>query len=211
MRMPSASHSDSIAAVVSGVVRPGSSSMESSRKYCLPTSVVKAFSRAARYLSSRRFIFSSAGQTYASSFENSASFEGETDRRHARAHAIDEICRNVRLHPCCRVGGRLRLRELGRQVEGDVAGKHAAPDQCIFARVELAADGLVIGVEAPCDSPAMKAGLELRQHAAVAHALDALALMPLGHARADERERHRVEPPLEHRVDVEHQLTGMLF
>ena len=53
----------------------------------------------------------------------------------------------------------------------------------------------------------MKAGLELRQHAAVAHAFDALSLMPLGHVRADERERHRVEPPLEHRVDVEHQLA----
>ena len=31
--------------------------------------------------------------------------------------------------------------------------------------------------------------------------------MPFGHARADERKRHRVEPPFEHRVDVEHELA----
>ena len=48
----------------------------------------------------------------------------------------------------------------------------------------------------------MEAGLELRQHAAVAHALDTLALVALGNVGADERERHGVEPLLQHGVHV---------
>ena len=168
---------------------------------------MKAFSRAARYLSSRRFIFSSAGQTYASSFENSASLSvSPTDATRARTRSTRSAGTCAFTH-AAGVGRHLRLRELGRQIERDVAGKHAAAHQRIFARVELAADRLMVGVEAPRDAPPMKSGLQLRQHAAVAHAFDALALMPFGHARADERKRHRVEPPLEHRVDVEHQLA----
>ena len=61
--IPSTSQSASMTAVVSGEVRPGSSSMESSRRYLLPASVVKAPCLAARYFSSRPFIFCIAGQT----------------------------------------------------------------------------------------------------------------------------------------------------
>ena len=41
----------------------------------------------------------------------------------------------------------------------------------------------------------------------MAHALDALALMSLRHACADEGKRNRVEPAVEHGIDVEHQLA----
>ena len=61
--MSMASQSASMMAVVSGVVRPGSSSIDSSRRYARPAAVVNACSRAARYLVSRAFIFRSAGQT----------------------------------------------------------------------------------------------------------------------------------------------------
>ena len=44
--MSSTSHKASITAVVSGVVRPGSSSIESSRRYVRPTGVVNAAARA---------------------------------------------------------------------------------------------------------------------------------------------------------------------
>ena len=207
MCMPSASHSDSITAVVSGVVRPGSSSIESSRRYRRPASVVNAFSRAARYFSSRRFIFSSAGQTYARSFANSASSTvSPTDATRARTRSTRSAGTCAFTH-AAGVGRHLRLRELRRKIERDVARQHAAAHERVFARVELAADGLMVGVEAPRDAPAVESGLELRQHAAVAHAFDALALMPFGHARADERKRHRVEPPFEHRVDVVHELA----
>jgi hypothetical protein len=48
----------------------------------------------------------------------------------------------------------------------------------------------------------VEAGLEFGEHAAVAHALDALALVALGDVGADEGERHGVEPVAEHGVHV---------
>ena len=103
---------------------------------------------------------------------------------------------------------RLVEREFRREVEGDVAGEQAALDEGVLTDVELAADGLVVGVEGPRDLAAVEAGLQLREHAAVAHALDALALMPLGNVRADEGERHGVEPVGQHGVDVVDELAG---
>ena len=61
--IPMISQSASMMAVVSGVVRPGSSSIDSSRRYFCPIPVVKARLRARRYFSSRTFIFFIAGQT----------------------------------------------------------------------------------------------------------------------------------------------------
>ena len=53
----------------------------------------------------------------------------------------------------------------------------------------------------------MESGLELRQHAAVAHALDALALVSLRDSGPDERERHGVEPAFQHRIHIIDQLA----
>ena len=80
--------------------------------------------------------------------------EREADRRNTRAHAVDQVGRHVRLHPGGRVRRRLRLRELRRQIERDVAGEHAAAHERVLARVELAADRLMVGVEAPGDAAA---------------------------------------------------------
>ena len=103
--------------------------------------------------------------------------------------------------------GRLVERHLRREVEGDVAGEQAAADERVLAIVEFAADGLVVGVERPGDLPVMETGLELGEYAAVAHALDALALVALGDVGADEGERHGVEPVGEHGVDVVDELA----
>ena len=65
----------------------------------------------------------------------------------------------------------------------------------------------MVGVEAPGDAALVKAGLELGEHGAVAHALDALALMPLGHVGADEGERNRIQGSGQHLVDVVHEFA----
>ena len=95
-----------------------------------------------------------------------------------------------------------RLRQLRREIESDIAREHAAGDELVFAHIEFSADRLVIGVEAPRDPAAVKTGFQFREHAAVAHALDALALVALGHIGADEGKRNAVELSREHRVDV---------
>ena len=114
--------------------------------------------------------------------------------------------RHRRLHPRGRVVRHLGLRQLRRKIERDVARQHAARHQRVLAVVELAADRLVVGVEAPRDAAAVEAVPQLGQHAAVAHALDALALVALGHVGADEGEGHRVQLAGEHHVHVVHQL-----
>ena len=110
-------------------------------------------------------------------------------------------------------GNRAELRRLvegkfRREIEGNVTGQQAAGHERVFPAVEFAADGLVVGVERPGDPAVMETGLQLRKHAAVAHALDTLTLMPLGYVGADERERHGVEPVVQHRIDVVHQFAG---
>ena len=59
---------------------------------------------------------------------------------HARPGPRDGIRRQVGKR-----GGAVE-REFGRKVEGDVAGEQAAADERVLAAVELAADGLVVGV-----------------------------------------------------------------
>ena len=113
----------------------------------------------------------------------------------------------MRLHPSGRIDRHLRLGELGREIERDVTRQDAAADECVFTGIELAANWLMVGVEAPGDAPAVEAGLQLRQHTAVAHAFDALALMAFGHAGPDEGKGHRVEMSFEHRINVVHQLA----
>jgi hypothetical protein len=125
----------------------------------------------------------------------------------ARAHAIDERSRNMCSHPACCVGRNRRLCEFRREVECDVACQQTAADERIFAIVELPAYRLVIGVEAPRDASSMKACSQLREHGAVAHAFDALALMAFRNARPYERKGHGVEPPFEHGVDIEDELS----
>ncbi len=88
MRMPSASHSDSITAVVSGVVRPGSSSIESSRRYCAAGLGREGLLARGAVLVVAPLHLLSAGQTYASSFEKSASLRVRpTDATRARTRS----------------------------------------------------------------------------------------------------------------------------
>ena len=65
----------------------------------------------------------------------------QTSGRDARARLRDDISGNISEL------GWLVKRELRRKVEGDVAGEQAAPHEGVLPRVELAADGLVIGVK----------------------------------------------------------------
>ena len=102
--------------------------------------------------------------------------------------------------------GRLVQRQFGREVKGDVTGQEAAPHQGVLPAVELAANGLVVGVETPGQPAAMEPGFQLGQHRAVAHSLHALSLMPLGDIRPDEREGNGVEPALQHGVQVKDEL-----
>ena len=53
----------------------------------------------------------------------------------------------------------------------------------------------------------MESGLQLGKHASVAHALDALALVPFRHIRTDERKRHGVQTIGEHRVHIVHKFA----
>src|ERR1019366_5466743 len=89
----------------------------------------------------------------------------------------------------------------------DVAREQEAPHERVLAPVEGAPDRLVVGVEAPGDAAAVEARLQLRDHAAVAHALDALSLVALGDAGPYERARDLVQAPLQHRVHVVHELA----
>ncbi len=133
--------------------------------------------------------------------------EREAGLGDACLHRRDEIGGHVGGAPRTGVVGDLGLREFGRKVERDVAREHAARDERVFAVVELTTDRLVIGVERPCDAARMKAGLQLREHAAVAHAFDALALVTFRDVGADKGERHAVEFAREHHVGVVNEFT----
>ncbi len=59
----------------------------------------RGVSRAARYLSSRRFIFSQRRPDVGQEPGEIGFVHGEPHRRDARAHPVDECRRDVRLHP----------------------------------------------------------------------------------------------------------------
>ncbi len=65
----------------------------------------------------------------------------------------------------------------------------------------------MVGVEGPGDAAEVEAVLQLGEHAAVAHALDALALVALGHVGADEGKGDGVELVVEHGVHVVNELA----
>ena len=72
----------------------------------------------------------------------------------------DERGGDVRGAPRGGIVGDLRLRELRREIERDVAGQHAAGDEGVFAAIKFTADGLVIGVERPSDAARVETGFE---------------------------------------------------
>ncbi len=140
-------------------------------------------------------------------FRERVVFHREARGRHARAHAIDQARGHMVSYPRHGVGRHVRLRQLRRQIERDVAGQQTPAHERILARIKLAANRLMVGVETPRDAPQMKSGLQFGEHAAMAHSFNALTLVPLGHAGADEWKRHGVEPAFEHCVDVVYQLA----
>ena len=80
-------------------------------------------------------------------------------------------------------------------------------DELVFASIELAADGLVVGVETPRHPTVVEPGLQLGENAAVAHAFDTLALMTFGNVGADEGKRNTVEAAREHLIHIVDELS----
>ena len=65
----------------------------------------------------------------------------------------------------------------------------------------------MVGVETPGDTAAVETGFQFCQHAAVAHALDALSLVAFRNIGADEWKGHAVEFSIEHHVHIVNQLA----
>ena len=95
--------------------------------------------------------------------------------------------------------------EPGARLADDV---EVGPYSLVGPDVELAPDGLVVGVETPRNAQIVKTALELGQDATVTHSLDALSLVTLGNVGTDEGKGNGVETVGEHLVDVIDELAG---
>ena len=83
---------------------------------------------------------------------------------HSSTSSVDKVCRNIlgNVHTLFnRTFGHLGQCKLGRNVESDVTGKEATCYQLIFPDVELAPDGLVVGVETPGKTELVETALQL--------------------------------------------------
>ena len=136
---------------------------------------------------------------------NSSFSRSQTRGLHSSTSSVDKVCRNILgdVHALFnRTFGHLGQCKLGRNVESDVTGKEASCYQLIFPDVELAPDGLVIGVETPCKTELVETTLQLGQNATVSHSLHALPLVSFRNVATDEGERNGIKAIGKHFIDV---------